>query len=214
VTRFAGFTPENVMTVNKVILIGNLGQDPELRNTKSGTAVVNLRIATNERRRNSDGEWDNHTEWHSVVAFGKTAENINRFMKKGRQLYIEGRLQTRKWGEPGSEKYSTEVVADNVRFLSNRGDGEGGGERSGGGGGGNYGGGGGGGYGGGGSGGSGGSGASGGSGRSGGGGSYGGGGGGGGGSYGGGGSGSGTSGTSGTPKPSGGSDFQDDDIPF
>ncbi|MBQ73206.1 MAG: single-stranded DNA-binding protein, partial [Planctomycetaceae bacterium] len=116
------------MTVNKVILIGNLGQDPELRNTNSGTAVVNLRIATNERRRNQEGQWDNHTEWHSVVAFGKTAENIGRFMKKGRQLYIEGRLQTRKWQDrDGNERYSTEVVADNVRFLSNRGDDEGGG---------------------------------------------------------------------------------------
>ena len=96
------------MTVNKVILIGNLGQDPELRNTNSGTAVVNLRIATNERRRNQEGQWDNHTEWHSVVAFGKTAENINRFMKKGRQLFIEGRLQTRKWQDrDGNERYST-----------------------------------------------------------------------------------------------------------
>ncbi len=194
-SRFAGFFAENVMTVNKVILIGNLGQDPELRNTKSGTAVVNLRIATNERRRNQEGQWDNHTEWHSVVAFGKTAENINRFMKKGRQLYIEGRLQTRKWEDQnGNERYSTEVVADNVRFLSNRGDDEGGGRSGGGGGGGNYGGGGGGGYGGG--------------------------GGGGGGSYGGGGSSSSGNYGGGGSKPSGGgasgggSDYQDDDIPF
>ncbi|MDG1483546.1 MAG: single-stranded DNA-binding protein [Myxococcota bacterium] len=191
------------MTVNKVILIGNLGQDPELRNTKSGTAVVNLRIATNERRRNQEGQWDNHTEWHSVVAFGKTAENINRFMKKGRQLFIEGRLQTRKWEDQnGNERYSTEVVADNVRFLSNRSDDEGGGGGgySGGRGGG---GGGGGGYGGG-------------SSSGGGGGSYGGGGGGGsssGGNYGGGGKPSG-GGASGGGASGGGSDYQDDDIPF
>ncbi len=192
------------MTVNKVILIGNLGQDPELRNTKSGTAVVNLRIATNERRRNQEGQWDNHTEWHSVVAFGKTAENINRFMKKGRQLFIEGRLQTRKWEDQnGGERYSTEIVAENVRFLSNRGDDDGGGDSYGSDGGGNYGGGGGGGY-------SGGGGGGGGGGRGGGGGSYGGGGGGGrgggGGSYGGGGGG----GRGGY----GGGDDQDDDIPF
>ena len=111
------------MTVNKVILIGNLGQDPELRTTGSGTPVVNLRIATSDRRKNKDGQWDNHTEWHSVVAFGKTAENINRFMKKGKQLFIEGRLQTRKWQDrDGNDRYSTEVVANNVRFLGTRAD--------------------------------------------------------------------------------------------
>ena len=204
------------MTVNKVILIGNLGQDPELRNTKSGTAVINLRIATNERRRNAEGQWDNHTEWHSVVAFGKTAENINRFMKKGRQLYIEGRLQTRKWQDKeGNERYSTEVVADNVRFLSNRGgdgdEGSGGSYGSGkssGSGGGSYGGGGtsggGGGGGGGGSYGGGGTGGS--------GGGYGGGKSSGGGSYGGGGTGGDKSG--GTSGGTSDGDFQDDDIPF
>jgi single-strand DNA-binding protein len=202
------------MTVNKVILIGNLGQDPELRNTSSGTAVVNLRIATNERRKQADGEWGDHTEWHSVVVFGRQAENVNQYMRKGRQLYIEGRLQTRKWTDKtGAERYSTEVVGENIRFLSNRGeeDGGGGGGHSGGGGG-SYGGGGGGGS------------------KS--GGSYGGGGGGsGGGSYGGGaksggsyggGGGSAPSGGGSAPSgggsaPSGGGDnlpYQEDDIPF
>ena len=71
------------MTVNKVILIGNLGQDPELRNTSGGTAVVNLRIATSERRKQANGEWGDHTEWHSVVVFGRQAENINQYMRKG-----------------------------------------------------------------------------------------------------------------------------------
>lgn len=178
------------MTVNKVILIGNLGKDPELRRTSSDTAVVNLRIATNERRRQQNGEWGDHTEWHSVVVFGKQAENVARFMSRGRQIYIEGRLQTREWTDREQQKrYTTEVVADNVRFLSNRD-----GNSSGGGGGGSYGGGGGGGnYGGGGSGGGGSYGGGGGSygggggGNSGGGGSYGGGGSGGGGNYGGGG---------------------------
>jgi len=196
------------MTVNKVILIGNLGQDPELRNTSSGTAVVNLRIATNERRKQADGEWGDHTEWHSVVVFGRQAESVNQYMRKGRQLYIEGRLQTRKWTDKnGQERYSTEVVGENVRFLSNRGGEEGGG---GGGGGGSYGGGGGGRS----------RGGGGGSYGSGGGGSYGGGGGGGGGSYGGGGgSSSGGSYGGGGGNTSGGKSggdlpYQEDDIPF
>ena len=120
--------------INKVILIGNLGQDPELRSTGSGSAVVNLRIATSERRKDRDGNWGDHTEWHSVVAFGRTAENVANFCRKGRQLYIEGRLQTRQWQDrDGNARYSTEVVADNVRFLGGRDGGEGGGGGGGGG---------------------------------------------------------------------------------
>jgi single-strand DNA-binding protein len=104
--------------INKVILIGNLGQDPELRSTASGSAVVNLRIATTERRKDRDGNWNDHTEWHSVVSFGRTAENVGKYCRKGKQIYVEGRLQTRKWQDrDGRDRYTTEVVADNIRFL-------------------------------------------------------------------------------------------------
>lgn len=125
------------MTVNKVILVGNLGQDPELRATGGGTPVANLRIATSERRRDRDGNWNDHTEWHSVVVFGKTAENVSRYLSKGRQVYIEGRLQTRKWQDrEGKDRWTTEVVGDNVKFLQGGGGGGGGGGYGGGGGGG------------------------------------------------------------------------------
>ncbi len=175
------------MTVNKVILVGNRGRAPEMRTSQSGTAIAQLSIATTERRKDRDGNWGDHTEWHRVVAFGRTAENIGRFLSKGRQVYIEGRLQTRKWQDKeGQDRWSTEVIADVVQFLSS-------GNRDGGGGGGGYGGGGGG-YGGG--------------GNSGGGGGYGGGGNsGGGGGYGGGNSGGGGGG-------GGGFGGDDDDIPF
>ena len=106
------------MTVNKVILIGNLGQDPELRTTGSGTPVLNLRIATSARVRDGQGGWQDQTEWHSVVVFGRTAENVARFKRKGDSVYIEGRLQTRKWQDrTGQDKWTTEVVANDVRFL-------------------------------------------------------------------------------------------------
>ena len=82
--------------VNKVVLIGNLGQDPEARQTNSGTTVTNFRLATNERRKVND-EWTDHTEWHSVVCFGKTAENFAMYCRRGKQVYIMGRIQTRKW---------------------------------------------------------------------------------------------------------------------
>ena len=128
--------------VNKVILIGNLGQDPELRSTANGQSVGSLRIATTEKFKDREGNLQERTEWHTVVLWGRDAENVHKFCKKGKQLYIEGRLQTRKWQDKttGADRYSTEIVADQVRFL-------GGGAREGGGdeGGGNYGGGGGGG---------------------------------------------------------------------
>jgi single-strand DNA-binding protein len=123
------------MTVNKVILIGNLGADPEIRTAATGTVVGNLRIATTERQKDRDGNWNDHTEWHRVVCFGRTAENVGKFLQKGRQIYVEGRLQTRKWQDrDGNDRWSTEVVANEIRFLGSR---EGGG-RSGGGGGGGY----------------------------------------------------------------------------
>ncbi|MEZ4317295.1 MAG: single-stranded DNA-binding protein [Myxococcota bacterium] len=139
------------MTVNKVILVGNLGADPETRTAQSGTMIVNLRLATSDRRKDRDGNWTDHTEWHRVVCFGRTAENVARFCKKGKQIYVEGRIQTQKWTDKdGNDKYTTEIVANEVRFLGGRegGGGGGGGGYSGGGGGGGYsgGGGGGGGY--------------------------------------------------------------------
>jgi len=115
------------MTVNKVILIGNLGKDPELRTTGGGTSVCTLNIATTERRKDRDGNWSDQTEWHSVVTFGKTAENVHRYCKKGKQIFVEGRLQTRKWQDKeGKDRWTTEVIADDIRFLSG---GSGGGDR-------------------------------------------------------------------------------------
>lgn len=119
------------MTVNKVMLIGNLGADPETRTTQTGLMIANLRIATTHRVKR-DEQWQNETEWHRVSCFGKTAENVARYCKKGKQLYIEGRLKTRKWQDKdGNDRWSTEVVANEVRFLGSR---EGGGDYQGGGG--------------------------------------------------------------------------------
>ena len=120
--------------VNKVILVGNLGQDPELRNTAGGQAVGSLRIATTEKFKDREGALQERTEWHTVVVWGRDAENVHKYCKKGRQLYIEGRLQTRKWQDKeGKDRYSTEVVADVVRFLGTGQGGAGGGEEGGGG---------------------------------------------------------------------------------
>lgn len=103
--------------VNTVILIGNLGRDPEVRYTQSGSAVCNLRMAITERRKDGEG-WRDHTEWVTVVAFGKTAENAGQYLEKGRQIYVDGRLQTRSYKDKeGVEKWSTEVLADRVLFL-------------------------------------------------------------------------------------------------
>jgi len=111
------------MTVNKAILVGNLGQDPEIRSTGSGTPVATLRIATSDRRKDREGNWTDHTEWHTVVVFGRQAENVGKYCRKGKQLFIEGRIQTRKWQDrDGRDRYNTEIVADTVRFLGGRGD--------------------------------------------------------------------------------------------
>ena len=119
-------TNTEALVINKVILIGNLGQDPEVRTTQSGSNVAKLRVATAERRKDREGNWNDHTEWHSVVCFGRTAENVGQYCKKGKQLYIEGRLQTQKWQDrDGNNRYTTEVVADMVRFLGGRGEGAG-----------------------------------------------------------------------------------------
>jgi single-strand DNA-binding protein len=114
-------------SVNKVILIGNLGADPEVRYMPSGQAVTNLRIATNEVWNDKSGQRQERTEWHKVVAFGKTAELCGEYLAKGRSVYIEGKLQTKEWMDKENRKnYTTEIVADRVQFLSDgRGQGQG-----------------------------------------------------------------------------------------
>jgi len=119
--------------LNKVFLIGNLGQDPEVRHTNSGQPVANLRVATSRRFKDRDGNWGDQTEWHSVVCFGRTAENVGQYLRKGSKVFVEGRIQTRSWDDrEGKKQYRTEVVAENLRFLDSKG-GEGGGAPSGGG---------------------------------------------------------------------------------
>ncbi len=108
-------------SLNRVHIIGNLGQDPELRYTQNKTAVCTLNIATTEYRTNESGEKDSQTTWHRVVVWSKQAENCSKFLKKGRQVYIEGKLQTRQWeDQSGNKRYTTEVVAQNVQFLGSR----------------------------------------------------------------------------------------------
>ena len=120
--------------INKVIIVGNLGQDPELRYTGSGTAVCNLRLATNESYKDASGEWVDRTEWHSVVAWARLAEICNEYLKKGSQVYIEGSLQTRNYDDKdGITRYTTEIKAREMMMLGGR---EGGGSFGGSGGGG------------------------------------------------------------------------------
>lgn len=110
-------------SVNKVILIGNLGRDPETRYTADGAAITNITIATSNRWKDkASGEWKEATEWHRVVLFGRQAEVAGEYLKKGRPVYIEGRLQTRKWQdkETGQDRYATEVVADSMQLLGSR----------------------------------------------------------------------------------------------
>ena len=114
------------MTVNKVTLVGNLGRDAEIRNTGGGMAIANLRLATTDRRKAQDGTWQDHTEWHAVVAFGKTAEVMEKYGKKGKMLYVEGRIQTREYTDKdGNKRWSTEIVANEIRMLGGKGDAEG-----------------------------------------------------------------------------------------
>jgi single-strand DNA-binding protein len=112
---------EGRMSVNKVILVGNLGRDPEQKG-----AVTILSVATTDRRKDpSTGEWAKATEWHRVVCFGRTAESAQRFLSKGRQVYVEGKIRTNKWTDKeGQERRTTEVLADNLTFLGSKGDAE------------------------------------------------------------------------------------------
>jgi len=108
-------------SVNKVILIGNLGRDPELRYTQEGVAVSNFSIATStEWKDKNSGEKKEKTEWHKIVAFGKLGEICGELLSKGKQVYIEGRLQTRSWEKDGVTRYTTEIVADQMRILGSR----------------------------------------------------------------------------------------------
>jgi len=111
-------------SVNKVILIGNLGADPETRYLPSGDAVANIRIATTEVWKDKGGEKQEHTEWHRIAFFGKLAEIAGEYLKKGSPVYIEGRIRTRKWQDKeGQDRYSTEIVADRMQLLGSRGGG-------------------------------------------------------------------------------------------
>jgi single-strand DNA-binding protein len=118
--------------VNKVILIGNLGQDPESRTTPGGTTVTNIRIATSESWRDKQsGEMKEQTEWHTIVLWNRLGEIAAEYLKKGSQVYIEGRLRTRKWQDKtGNDRYSTEIVASEMQMMGGRGGGGGGGGAS------------------------------------------------------------------------------------
>ena len=115
-------------SLNKVILVGNLGRDPEVRSTQNGDKIANLNIATSERWRDRDGNNQERTEWHRVVLFGKIAEVAERFLRKGSKVLIEGKLQTRKWqDQSGQDRYTTEIVVSgfggNMAMLDGRGEG-------------------------------------------------------------------------------------------
>ena len=119
------------MALNKVFLIGNLGADPEMRYSQGGMAIARVRLATNEQWTDKSGQKQERTEWHSVVAFGKQAEYVGEYCKKGRQIFVEGSLQTRQWDDKdGNKRYTTEVKAFRVQGLGGPGGGGGGGTRS------------------------------------------------------------------------------------
>ncbi|MCG8370800.1 MAG: single-stranded DNA-binding protein [Proteobacteria bacterium] len=115
--------------INKVILVGNLGADPETRYMPSGSAVTNMRLATNERRKDKQsGEFTDYTEWHRVVLFDKLAEIAAEYLRKGSQVYIEGRIRTNKWQDKeGNDRYTTEIIGNEMQMLGGRGGSSGGG---------------------------------------------------------------------------------------
>ena len=123
-------------SLNKVMLIGNLGKDPEVRYTAAGTAVASFSLATSERFKNKNGEWEEKTEWHNVTLWARLAEIAGEYLAKGKTVYIEGRLQTRKWQDrDGKDRYTTEIVGEKMQMLSGKGEGgrgEGGGRQNGG----------------------------------------------------------------------------------
>lgn len=111
-------------SVNKAILIGNLGKDPELRYTSSGQAVASFSLATTDRYKDKDGNWQERTDWHNIVVWGRQGETAKEYLSKGRSAYIEGRIQTRSYDDKeGNKKWITEIVASRVQFLGGRGEG-------------------------------------------------------------------------------------------
>lgn len=119
--------------VNKVILLGNVGKDPEIRTTAGGMNVASFSLATAERTKDQQGNWTDKTEWHNLVAFQRTAEIVRDYVKKGTQLFIEGKIQTRSWDdkESGQKKYRTEIIVNEMNLLGGRGEGAGAGSGSG-----------------------------------------------------------------------------------
>jgi len=115
-------------SVNKVILLGNVGKDPEIRSTAGGNMVANFTLATTDRSKDQQGNWQDRTEWHNLVAFQRTAEIVRDYVKKGHKLYIEGKIQTRSWDdkESGQKKYRTEIIVNDLSLLSGREEGGGG----------------------------------------------------------------------------------------
>jgi single-strand DNA-binding protein len=111
--------------VNKVLLLGNVGKDPEIRATAGGTQVASFTLATADRQKDAQGNWVDKTEWHNLVAFNRTAEIVRDYVKKGTQLYIEGKIQTRSWDdkESGQKKYRTEILVNELTLLGKPGDG-------------------------------------------------------------------------------------------
>lgn len=109
-------------SVNKVVLVGNLGKDPEMRYTQNGGAVANFSIATTESWKNKQtGEYENKSEWHNIVVFGKFGEMCGQYLKKGAKIYVEGKLQTRKWqGQDGQDRYTTEIIANDIQMLDSK----------------------------------------------------------------------------------------------
>ena len=116
-------------SVNKVILLGNVGKDPEMRSTGGGTLVANFTLATSDRQKDPQGNWQERTEWHNLVAFTRLAEIVRDYVKKGSKLYIEGKIQTRSWDdkETGAKRYRTEILVNDLSLLSGREDGGSGG---------------------------------------------------------------------------------------
>jgi single-strand DNA-binding protein len=114
-------------SLNKVMLIGNLGKDPEVRFTAAGQAVASFSLATSEKFKGKTGEWEERTEWHNITLWGKLAEIAGEYLSKGKTIYVEGRLQTRKWQDKsGNDRYSTDIVGDKMQMLSPKGERSGG----------------------------------------------------------------------------------------
>ncbi|HEY1985200.1 MAG TPA: single-stranded DNA-binding protein [Terracidiphilus sp.] len=109
-------------SVNKVILLGNVGKDPEIRSTAGGTMVANFTLATSDRQKDPQGNWQDRTEWHNLVAFTRLAEIVRDYVKKGSKLYVEGKIQTRNWDdkESGQKRYRTEIIVNDLSLLSGR----------------------------------------------------------------------------------------------